>query len=540
MAHNNVAEIEKVLVTDGNLGFVATGTALYSVVKTKDLRAKRMYNITPKRLVAWVDKKDGSIPLTVAPADIVAGDLPFLHIGVGYDGDGDGIAEAIREYGPDDALACNITDFNAVPPQCGIPEIKALYPGCLGCEPLTLKIKVSDSFTRSFAPWQLDAAEFVASYAPDCATCTDCEKTVTCDEYICGLVDQINGEETYMIGDEHYPDYMGDTMKRPFRAVKLHENWFSYCIVPESTTCTDCHKIDDLTTFTVGTGGTQEIVNFVGVKNPADNTQTLITQLEYAAQQIEAKIKEKYGQHGGWAILSRGVGNCCGVQLHVVTCDPNFTIAGLTPCVDAINPEATFVVSGICKQCDSSTTNDVRTCGLAIIADQDRLDCDCFLKHVPTYLGRNIEIEVIGRNNVAKNTRLKTLQEQRLPSGFGAEVQADEYRQLAGYNGYDYSNGNNPRMDGLGLPGNDSRIRKAVTADCKKSYCLYEMGSRFKREFGLGNQAVNRMVKTRLWVPQGDTTTQTAVEDLMLKLATLNAGTCKILTPLGCDGQPLD
>ena len=92
---SNVPYVQKVLVTDGDLGFVASGTALYTVIKKSDYRAVTIYNVPPKGLVAWVDKKDGSIPLTVTPATVVAADLPFLHIGVGWDGDGDGITEGI-------------------------------------------------------------------------------------------------------------------------------------------------------------------------------------------------------------------------------------------------------------------------------------------------------------------------------------------------------------------------------------------------------------------------------------------------------------
>lgn len=536
---NNIPYVNKALVTAGDLGFVTAGTALYTVINQKDFRGTKIYNVAPGQLVAWVDRQDGTIPLTETPATIVAGDLPFLHIGVGHDGDGDGITESVRQFGPDHAEACTITGFNAVAPQCGLSEIKAIYPSCLSCDTLTIRVTVNDSFTRSFASagWPNEAATFVASYTPDCATCGDCDKTVSCDEYMCGLVDELNGEQTYKINGEYYPDYFNDTIKRPFRAVKLHPYWYSYCIVPAGTTCKDCFKIDDLTTFTVGDGG-DAVVNFVGVKNPADNTQTLITQLDYAAQQIENRIKEVFGKHGGWAVLSRGVGNCCGVQLHVVTCDPDFAITGLVECEDAINPIGDFTVTGVCEQCDSVSTADNRTCGIAIIADQDRLDCDCFLEFVPTNLLRNIEIDVVSTGNLAKYAKKKTLQEGKVAGGFGAEVQFEEYRQLAGYSGYNYSNGNNPRGN-LGLPSKDSRIRKAVTAKCDTSYCTYEFDGRFQREFGAADNFVNRIIKTKVFVPEGDTVTTAAIEALALQLATVGAGTCKLLTAYGCDGVAL-
>lgn len=536
----HVPYIEKVLVTSGNLGFVTSGTALYTVIKKGPYRTKMVYNVAPKQLVAWVDLKDGTIPQTVSPAAISASDLPFLHIGVGYDGDGDGIVEAIRQFGPDHAEACNIVSFNAAAPQCGTPEIKAIYPGCLSCDTLSVRVKVSDSNTRSYGNWATtDFAEFVGSYTPDCATCGDCDKTVSCDEYICGLIDDLNADIDYKIYGERYPDYMGDTIKRPYRAVKLHEHWYTYCISPSGTTCKDCYQIDDLTTFTVGTGPSAESVSFVGVKNPADATKTLVTQLEFAAQQIENKLQDKFGKHGGWAVLSRGIGDCCGIQLHVVTCDPNFAIAGLSECENAIDPAGEFTVTGICQQCGTTSTPDNRSCGLAIIADQDTLKCDCFMDYVPTFLGRTIEVDVVSGGDVSKYTKKKTLQEGTTPSGFGAQVQNDEYRQLAGYGGYDYSNGNNPSGN-LGVPDQTARIRKAVTADCNKSYCLYEFEGRFQREFGVNNGPINRPINTRVWIPQNDTVTQTAIETLALKLATLSTGNCRLRTAYGCDGNVLE
>jgi hypothetical protein len=162
------------------------------------------------------------------------------------------------------------------------------------------------------------------------------------------------------------------------------------------------------------------------------------------------------------------------------------------------------------------------------------------MKHTPAFTGRSITIEVNSGTDIAKYTKFATLQEGRVPSGFGSEVQLEEYRQAAGYSGYDYSNGNNPRPDGLGLPGPDARIRKAVTAKCEKSYCLYEFEGRFQREFGAVNEFVNRPIKTKVFVPQGDTVTTTAVEDLAIKLASLSGGSCKLLTAYGCNGNAID
>ena len=70
--------------TEGNLGFVASGTALYSEVESNGTII-RQYNVTPKRLVMWVEPTDGSIPTAIVPADLTAADdLSRLKIAVGY------------------------------------------------------------------------------------------------------------------------------------------------------------------------------------------------------------------------------------------------------------------------------------------------------------------------------------------------------------------------------------------------------------------------------------------------------------------------
>lgn len=535
MFEKNVNYIDKILVTGGNVGFVATATPLYTEVVTSPNRGAIYYNVAPMQPVIWVDLKDGSIPLTKTPATLTVGDLPYLHIGVGFDGDGDGLVESIREAGPDFAYGCSIKGFNGFGPSCDRPTIKALYPSCLGCETFAVEVRVSDNKTRSFGMHRADFASFHASYTPDCESCEDCEiVTPPCGEYMCEIVDQLNNEISVTLGDSYYPNRLGETLSRPYVAVKLQPYWYSYCITPESGTCVDCNKIDDLTTFATEGNATNA---FVGVKNPADNTQTLISQLEYAALQIQNQLRTEHGKHGAWAVLSKGVGDCCGVQLHVVTCDEDFAITGWTPCESGITQFPTFSSSSVCQDCSTTTSSTTPDCGFAIIAKMDKYECDCFINRVPVTTARTIDIIVTSSNSkMSKYAKTATLQEGTQASGYGAEIQMEEYRQLSSSGkGFDFEDGNTFKADGF-TPSPTSKMRKAITADCKKSYCRYELES----EFPSFNGVAISNIKTTFAVPENDATTQTAVEALMLKLSTIVPTTCKTLVAIGCDGVVLE
>src|SRR5690606_6216758 len=91
--------------------------------------------------------------------------------------------------------------------------------------------------------------------------------------------------------------------------------------------------VDAITTVTVN----NEEITLQGTTNPADNTQTLVAQLWQVADQIEKAFEDQIGKHSGSAYVTKGVGNCCAVQLHINTCDDTFAIldsesAPIAPC----------------------------------------------------------------------------------------------------------------------------------------------------------------------------------------------------------------
>lgn len=527
------------LVTAGNYGFVANGTALYKVVK-KGEKFTKYYNVAPGQPVMWAGDAVGTTPPnTIAPANLLVTHLPNLKIGVGVSTKGNGITDAIRLLTPGDLEGCTIDQLDAFAPQCATPHIKAIYPECVSCDTITAKVKIYDNDSISFSENALKAYhEFTASYTPDCSSCADCpDRTVTCDEVVCGLVDALNNDTDFRINGDPYPHYYNTGVERPYKAFKIWNTWKSYCIAPEvGEGCTECNAIEALTTFTINN------VNYnFDLKNPADNTQTLVDQLEIAVDLINAKFEETIGKHGGFAFLSRGQGKCCPVQLFVTTCDEDFAIAGLTDCSDAIEQWPEFTKKGTCKQCGTTDETETPSCGIGIFTSPDIEDCDCFTLNQPRQfydrwiMGFDI-ISGSGNDKTPKYSRQAELLVPQRASGFGSQIQYLEFSgniDAIGEEGFDYDLGND--VEGwLDLPRVTSRLRNSITADCNKSYCSYKFRSRATAEFGPFKAPVNKLVESFIHVPQNDSTTKTAIEALFTKLVSIVPQSCSVLTSATC------
>lgn len=531
------AEETRHLVTAGNTGFVPAGTDLYKLFRTGD-KFKKKYNVGIGQLVMWsADPTCSTVPTTLDPSTLTIAELPSIKIGVGVDMDGDGLVDAIRSISPLDLQGCTIDALDATAPQCAVPQIKAIYPECVSCDAISAKVTVYDQDSINFSEHALKAFhEFTATYIPDCSSCEDCPKTVTCDEVVCGLVDALNNDTDFKIDGDPYPHYYNTGVERPYKAFKLWNKFDAYCIAPNpATDCVECNSIAALTTFTVdGVSYPFELVN------PADNTQTLLVQLETAVEVINQKFSETIGVHGGFAFISRGQGKCCPLQLFVTTCDPTFAIAGLTPCPDTINPFASFTPPTTCKQCGTTATPVAATCGIGIFVRPDTTPCNCWdLERPSQFLGRWVEIDLIsgsGNDNTPKYSKKATLLEGQVASGFGSEIQYLEYAnniEAIGFEGFQYDLGNDEE-GWQGLPRKTSRIRNAITADCNKSYCSYYLRHRAQTEYGPQRNFINKLLDGYIHVPQNDTVTKTAIEALFAKFVELVPQTCKVLTTATC------
>lgn len=533
----NNSYFNRVLVTTGDFQFPAAGLPLYTIKKGRGFKTRKLYNNAFKvgQPILWLDAATtGAVPQTINVAGITSANIKNLHIGVAYSTKRNGVVDAIREASYGDLGGCQIEQIGAFGPQCPLASIEAIYPKCLSCDSLSLKITVDDNESKSFNPLR-KSQEWVVNYTPNCKECDSCDRTPTGDEYICGLVDKINGDLDGMtLNGDPYPGPTARDISKRIRAVKLHSGvgsqFLSYCITPSNGTCTECDRIDDLTTFTVN--GT--VYNFEQVTDPADNTKTLMSQLSEAARQIEEAFEIEYGRHGGFVVLSEGLGDCCGVQLYVSTCDSTFTVTGLTPCVDNITPFPTFSTSSYCEDCASTTSENTPTFGLAVIADQFNIDCGCYPADVPHFPFTKVRIEVIDNDQVlADNFDIATLQEGRVAANYGTQVQWREYHQQTAGEGFDFLEGNN-YSGHLGLPDKNSKINNMITAKCEPSYCTYWVKSvvaaktfvrpeyRPMRQFGEIN------------VPQGDTNTKTDLEALFAQLNTVDPQVCNSLGTPTC------
>lgn len=541
-------QIERNISTSGNYGFVPSGQALYEVVQVKRGRFEKRFNITPGRLVMWKDTTDGTIPTTIVPADLTtAQDLSGLRLGVGYNINKNAkMTTIIREIAPLGIDGCRIESLNAVAPACQRPHISAIYPDCVQCEALSARVRIYDNDTISYKGHPLKAfEERVATYVPDCATCDGCDKTITCDELVCGLVDALNDEAQHFFADGTvYPhtSVKGTGTDLPVEFFKLHPTFNAYCIAPEvGTGCTECNSFAALTTFTVG----GNVINF-NLTDPADNTKTLVEQLQYAVDKINQAFRDdpNLGRHAGKAVLTRGEGKCCPAQIFVSTCDTTFTIAGLTPCADVIDQFPDFVTEAVCKQCGAADTTTTPNCGIGAIAKLDLEDCDCIdIKQPKQFWGRRVELEIVSPSG-AHNTRWSksaTLMEGTVPGNFGSQIQYLEYFANDYEDALGFGDILDHRSGWSGLPDEQSRLKKNVRAKCDLSYCSYELVSEVVNNWGMTDFGTydHYRVKAGIHVPENDGTTKTAVEDLLKKIQDLQPGGCKTVTGIKCDGTAL-
>ena len=536
---NGRSDQHRHLVTSGNFGFVANGTPVFTLRKSGK-KFYKDYNVAPGQLVMWSgDVNCITPPNAIAPANLTLAQLGDLNIGVGYSDKNDGVVTAIRLLTPGQLQGCTVDGLDTVAPQCATPWIKALYPECVSCDTTTVRVRVYDNQSSSFSDNPLKAyQEFVESYTPQCKSCDNCDKTVTCDEVVCGLVDALNGDTDLSINGTPYPHYIDGELERPYLAFKLHSTWKSYCIAPEvGDGCVNCNSIDALSTYVID----DTTYNFgTGVLNPADNLQTLVSQLERAVDIINTKFDETIGRHGGRAFLSKGKGDCCPLQLFVSTCDPTFEITDLTDCGSAIEQFPDFVTTGTCQQCGSTDTITTPTCGIGFFVKPDLEDCDCFEVPRPArFDSRWIEVDFIsgsGNDNLPLYSKKATLLEGQIASGYGNQVKYLEYAQnidAIGFEGFQYEIGN-ATAGWQGLPEKRSRARKSMTADCHKAYCGYQLEAHATAERGPTNTPVDIWLEGNIWVPQNDSTTKTAMNAFFAKIVSLKPVTCNTLVTAVC------
>lgn len=545
MAIKKGMSLERHVVTKGNLPLLAAGVALFDLPTYKNGKpGPKFVNAAPGQLVAFAIDSTTGYPITVDTTNIdtIKGQL---WIGVAVDTDGDGVADNVRVIGSENFDKCGIDEAKIISPVCSQPQILAAYLDCVKCwETYTAHFRWSDNITRSFGIARDDQEAITIAYSPECHSCDDCDPAVNADEVICALVDGINSEIDYSVGGLDYPDRVGFFPERPFRAVRLHENWYTYCLSPEAgDDCTSCNSIDSITGFSWGEGEGEEEFTLKGNLDPNDSTKTLIAQLKNVAWQIEDAFTKTIGPHAGFAFVTGdGYNKCCPLQLHVIACVDDFVLDGaeapLVVC-DDIDPYPVFTNKVKCVDCASpEATTHTPTRGLAVIIEQPSGNCDCDVSQPQAFYGRTGELFFLKDPNSSYPVIHATeLLSPVFPRNFGSWIQWQEYQQDTGGRGRSYRDTNN-NQGWLRTPDNVSRLKNAIThSDCKKDYCTYYMELHEDRPSLTKSKAFNK-VSSFVHIPSTDSVTLVSWRAFFDKLLASSGTECKEITVGVCSTHP--
>lgn len=538
----NINSIQRHIVERCNLPMVEAGLNLFDCpAGCSKPGAKSFYNVAPGQLVAYTIDGTGNVPVTIGAADIATttGDI---YIGIGWDADGDGVSDDVRLIAGEHLTKCEVDEATVGRPQCGNPGIKAAAIDCTECgETYTAKVIVDNNLSRSWGPLFKSGQEFTATYTTECCTCDDCPPEHNCKEVICGIVEALNGELDLKLGDRAYPDWKNPNLPRPFRAVRGHDNIFSYCITPDPAECKcdTCNKIDAVTSATIG----GEAVDFKGNLDPTDPAKTLVPQLKNIAYQIECAFDNIIGKNTGFAVVTEGATACCPLQLHVVTCDPDFVIDGLTPCPDALELPFTITPVKTCVDCDTEPAEPITpTCWLAVIVDPPKPKCDdCYLDKVSTWYGADISLEFLKDGFACKpKVMQKTIMEASAPRNFGAYIMWLEYKYGFGPAGRGRRHrASNYRRGYLNKWDDTSRIKNAVTAKCDAMYCSYYLDHDRVKKSSYGPTTYCTEFRSGIHIPITHDVALPSWEEFFNALITANNGNCKIQGSLACIEEPI-
>ena len=502
---------------------------------------RKNYNVSPGQLVAYVYDSAAGTYRTKDATNLTAADIPELFIGVGHDSTGRGITDSIRHIGIEDISGCDLDETSVSSPQCGAPQIMDFFFDCTECaETYSLMVRVDDNRTRSFSPFNKSWAEYVGSIVTECPSCDDCPQDHNCDEIACKLADALNQERDLMILDEPYPDWKGGGgFARPFHVTKLHERSLVYCLSANDPDgeCENCTQYDAITRLNHTSDlGAVTTTDLVGTTDPRNSANTLRGQLQSVADQINQMFEDNQGRHSGSAyITGNEMNRCCPLQLHVNTCDANFSIDGLTPVETNPFDQNAKTIDPHCQDCDSNATTNNLNCGIRVIAAPIEASCDCFINKPLAFYGRKIDVRPVGdiKERGFKNGFWKTeeIQSMTLPAGFGSAIQWSEYQNVPEGQGRRYSRSNN-NQGWLNLPDSVSRVRKAVTAKCDEDYCSWWIKS-YKSKERLNNQLGRFAISSTIHIPSSDSTTVASWQAFYEALINLNPN-CKQLSPGTC------
>lgn len=511
---------------------VPRGTALFTET-TKPRRGKRIaFNGPVGHTVAFamIDGEYKTIDATDIPSiktEVFLGKFIDPH-NVGY-------ATDVKLIAGRSLDVCQLQDNYTVLPACGNPVIKAASIDCVKCfETYTAMVEVRDNKTLSYGMSDRPLQIFGTAH-PQCNSCDDCDVEAKCKPIINEVVDSLNGTRDISLNGEPYPDYKADEymQSKNWKAVVGHSNWFTYCIAPDpGTECKDCSTVDLIEEATIN----GDTVTFVNNADPSAPTKTLTAQLWGIADQIEAAYEEKIGKHAAFAFVTEGVTKCCPMQLHVVTCDADFAIPGLTAC--NIDADVSYVPKNLFADCTTpAATAVIPDCWFAVIAYPEKPDCkDCDIQEAPMYPGIEIDISFL-KDSVSSYSPIlskKTLVEGTTPQNYGLEVRWLENKYPA-YNLINKVYTTNERIEPYGNLSKNSRWANLVTADCEKLYCSFVFSNK-KNIVNQLNGSYDTKVefKTAIHVAQDNTSAKSSILGFLNAIVARSEGSCSSLNDFSC------
>lgn len=530
------------IVFGKNLPLTPRNVKLFTEKKPKRGRVLALNGVVGAP-VAFTQNSDGEF-VTVDGTDIAALKTP-LYLGKFTDPAGVGYANDVQLIAGEKMETCNLIDLYRTLPNCGSPTIKATSIDCVKCHD-TYKAMVSIKDNKTISYGQPDVPEqFFATYHPQCASCTeDCNQEANCKDITHGIVDALNNVDYPTYGDEPYPDFKPSNFNynKNWRAVVGHEHWNTYCInTNDGTDCEGCTTVNKIISATVD----GVVKTFVRNVDPSNANKTLTAQLEDIAYQIEDFYEEAIGKNSAFAFVTKGATSCCPVQLHVVTCDPDFVLTVLNdsnaPIAMAqcpIDADMSYMPQVKWADCLSTpATAKTPACWIAIIAYPEQPACeDCEIHEAPIFGGIDVDITFL-KDSISDYSPVitkKTLLEGSWPENTGLQVRWAENRfNEPGGRGRNYSFVNR-RDEPYGNLDKTSRWKNVVTANCDSSYCSVKLSYKHPVQNPFGSEVLAPYYDTVLHFDTKDTTTISSVLPIVEALRVKAGSSCFALDAVSC------
>lgn len=502
---------DQVLVTSGDHGLFPEAQAVFSA-PTNGRRTPTI-NVAPGQVVIYNPATNTSLGVTDVDAN------PEFVIAVGVDTNGDGASDELRGAAGRKVVGCAISEINASTPRCGAPAIQDLLFSCVDPnEPYTVKVTAWDSRVRATHDYNRPA-EFVFTRSVDAGGCTDCDTKDYAKELACSLRDVINGKKPAGWDVTRNGRYI-EPVELPFTATNLYDTSIVYCLAAaENDACENCTGVEALHGFSIGTGEATVVTEFTNHISPTNEAVTLTAQLQGVVDQINTIL-----DGNGTATLISSGAPCCPFSIEVNTCLANFDLlkvdgvgtASVTPCDDGYNPLTVDAPELTCKDCEEGEAGTLTfPAGIRVIGRPVDVTTGCYIPDPgDTNIARHIEIFPYD-GFVAGTYKVVDVQRAMNATQQGFQLIHREYRQDLSGPGRNYRDYNS-QTGRTGLPLAKDRLN-SMTVVQRLQYCIFNL------EHSIPNKGTSYhgdlagpKLRTRIFVPQGDTTTHGALSTWLI------------------------